>query len=62
MATRKNSIIGVFILMKYVVEYQRAFGIPDKKEQVFDDESEAKWFERAMKRTNFITKLTEVEE
>ncbi len=26
--------------MKYVVEYQRAFGQPDKREQVFDDESE----------------------
>ena len=48
--------------MKYVVEYKRAFGQPDKKEQVFDDESEAKWFERAMKRTNFITKITEVNE
>ena len=48
--------------MKYVVEYQLAFGQPDKREQVFDDESEARWFERAMKRTNFITKITEVNE
>ena len=48
--------------MKYVVEYQRAFGQPDKREQVFEDESEAKWFESAMKRTNFITKITEVNE
>ena len=48
--------------MKYVVEYQRAFGHPVKRDQVFDDESEAKWFERAMKRTNFITKITEVNE
>ena len=48
--------------MKYVVEYQRAFGQPDKREQVFDDESEAKWFERAMKRSNFITTMTEVKE
>ena len=28
----------------------------------FNDIKEAEWFERAMKRTNFITKLTEVEE
>ena len=48
--------------MKYVVEYQRAFGQPDKREQVFEDESEAKWIERAMKHTNFITKITEVNE
>ena len=48
--------------MKYVVEYQRAFGKPDKREKIFDDESEARWFERAMKRTNFITKITEVNE
>ena len=48
--------------MKYVVEYQRAFGQPDKREQVFDDESEARWIERAMTRTNFITKITEVNE
>ena len=48
--------------MKYVVEYQRAFGQPDKKEQVFHDESAAKWLEGAMKRTNFITKITEVNE
>ena len=48
--------------MKYVVEYQRAFGQPDKREQVFDDESEARWFERAMKRSNFITTMTEVKE
>ena len=48
--------------MKYVVEYQRAFGQPDKREQVFDDESEAKWFERAMKRSNYITSLLEVNE
>ena len=48
--------------MKYVVEYQRAFGQPDKREQVLDDESEAKWFERAMYRTNFITKITDVNE
>ena len=41
--------------MKYVVEYQRAFGQPDKKEQVFEDESEGKWFERPMNRTNLIT-------
>ena len=44
---------------KYVVSYQKAFGIPDKREQSFNEESEAKWFERAMKRSNYITKLLE---
>ena len=42
----------------YIVEYQKAFGagaMPDEKE--FFDKSEAEWFERAMKRSNYITKL-----
>ena len=37
---------------------QKAFGagaMPDEKE--FFDKSEAEWFERAMKRSNYITKL-----
>ena len=42
----------------YIVEYQKAFGagaMPEEKE--FFDEDEAKWFERALKRSNYITKL-----
>jgi len=42
----------------YIVEYQKAFGagrMPEEKE--FFDRDEAKWFERAMKRSNHITKL-----
>tara|TARA_R100000234_G_C4893256_1_gene132415 strand:+ start:364 stop:516 length:153 start_codon:yes stop_codon:yes gene_type:complete len=42
----------------YIVEYKKAFGagaMPDEKE--FFDKSEAEWFERAMKRSNYITKL-----
>ena len=42
----------------YIVEYQKAFGagaMPEEKE--FFDEDEAKWFERALKRSNHITKL-----
>ena len=42
----------------YIVEYQKAFSAgqnPEQKE--FFEEDEAKWFERAMKRNNFITKL-----
>ena len=42
----------------YIVEYQIAFGagaMPEEKE--FFDIDEAKWFERAMKRSNYITKL-----
>ncbi len=42
----------------YIVEYKKAFGagaMPEEKE--FFDKDEAKWFERAMKRSNYITKL-----
>ena len=42
----------------YIVEYQKAFSAgenPNEKE--FFDKSEAEWFERAMKRSNYITKL-----
>jgi len=42
----------------YIVEYQKAFSagrMPEEKE--FFDKEEAKWFERAMKRSNYITKL-----
>ncbi|BCV00402.1 MAG: hypothetical protein CM15mV34_1760 [Caudoviricetes sp.] len=66
MATRKSSITGVFIWMKkpiYLVEYQKAFGAgmhPFTK--TFSDIKEAQWFERAMKRSNFITKLLTVTE
>ena len=44
-------------MKKYKVEYQKAFGTPKKEHQIFNDISEAKWFERAMKRSNYITKL-----
>ena len=42
----------------YIVVYKKAFGAgahPDVKE--FFDKTEAEWFERAMKRSNYITKL-----
>ena len=42
----------------YIVEYKKAFGagsMPDEKE--FFYKTEAEWFERAMKRSNYITKL-----
>jgi len=42
----------------YIVEYKKAFGAgahPEEKE--FFDIDEATWFERAMKRSNYITKL-----
>jgi len=44
----------------YIVEYKKAFGagaMPEEKE--FFDRLEAEWFEKAMKRTNYITKLIE---
>ena len=42
----------------YIVEYQRAFSAgenPEEKE--FFDKDEAEWFQRAMKRSNYITKI-----
>jgi hypothetical protein len=65
MATRKSSITGVSIWMKktrFVVTYQNAFGFSPREEKTFEEESEAKWFERAMKRSNYITSLLEVKE
>ena len=47
----------------YIVEYQKAFSAgenPNEKE--FFDKSEAEWFERAMKRSNFITWFYEFSE
>ena len=42
----------------YIVEYKKAFGAgshPDVKE--FFDKTEAEWFERDMKRSNYFTQL-----
>ena len=47
----------------FTVEYQKAFGAgahPESKS--FNDIKEAQWFERAMKRSNFITKLLTITE
>lgn len=46
----------------FVVSYQKAFGFSNREEKEFDDLEEAKWFERAMKRSNHITTLLEVKE
>ena len=47
---------------KYIVSYQSAFGFSTREEKVFQDLKEAQWFERAMKRSNYITSLLEVKE
>jgi len=47
---------------KYIVSYQSAFGFSAREEKVFKDRTEAQWFERAMKRSNYITTLLEVNE
>ena len=47
---------------KFVVTYQNAFGFSPREEKVFNDHKEAEWFERAMKRSNYITTLLEVKE
>ena len=45
-------------MTSYIVEYKKAFGAGEHpQEKEFFDKTEAEWFERAMKRSNFITKL-----
>ena len=45
----------------YIVEYQRAFSAGENpSEKEFFCKEEAKWFERAMKRSNYITKFFEI--
>ena len=44
----------------YIVTYQNAFGFSPREEKMFKDLKEAQWFERAMKRSNYITSLLEV--
>jgi|TARA_B100000085_G_scaffold137157_1_gene124969 hypothetical protein len=47
----------------YLVEYQKAFGAGEHtRSKTFSDIKEAEWFQRAMKRSNFITKLLTVTE
>ena len=45
---------------KFVVTYQNAFGFSAREEKVFNNLKEAQWFERAMKRSNYITNLLEI--
>tara|TARA_B100000085_G_scaffold26467_1_gene22097 strand:+ start:851 stop:1009 length:159 start_codon:yes stop_codon:yes gene_type:complete len=47
---------------RYIVTYQNAFGFSPREEKVFNDQKEAQWFERAMKRSNYITNILEVKE
>ena len=47
---------------RIIVTYQNAFGFSPREEKVFEDHKEAEWFERAMKRSNYITSLLEVKE
>ena len=47
---------------KFIVTYQNAFGFSPREEKSFGDLKEAQWFERAMKRSNYITSLLEVKE
>ena len=45
---------------RFVVTYQNAFGFSAREEKTFSDLKEAQWFERAMKRSNYITNLLEI--
>ena len=47
---------------KFIVTYQNAFGFSPREEKSFGDLKEAQWFERAMKRSNYITNILEVKE
>lgn len=49
-------------MTKYIVTYQNAFGFSQREEKVFNDLKEAQWFERAMKRSNYITTILEIKE
>jgi len=63
--TRKSSITRIFIRMtqiKYLVSYQKAFGFSVREEKEFTKLEDAEWFERAMKRAQYITTLLEVKE
>jgi hypothetical protein len=65
MASRKSTVTGVPIRMKtkFMVTYQKAFSAgASREEKLFDDLKDAKWFERAMKRSQHITTLLEVKE
>ena len=45
---------------RFIVTYQNAFGFSPREEKVFNDLKEAQWFQRAMKRSNYITLFLEV--
>tara|TARA_B100000035_G_C20977444_1_gene543831 strand:+ start:992 stop:1150 length:159 start_codon:yes stop_codon:yes gene_type:complete len=45
---------------QYRVEYQNAFGFSPREEKIFSSRADAEWFQRAMKRANFITRLEKV--
>ena len=46
---------------KYIVSYQKAFSCgAAREEKIFDDLIDAQWFERAMKRSQYITTLMKV--
>lgn len=47
---------------KFIVSYQKAFGFSLREEKEFDTLSDAQWFQRAMKRSNYITTILEVKE
>ena len=48
-------------MTSYIVEYKRAFSAGENpSEKEFFSKDEAKWFERAMKRSNYITKFFEI--
>ena len=64
MEVGKGSKFGVsFWMTIFIVEYKKAFGAgAQPSSKTFSDIKEAQWFERAMKRSNFITKLLTVTE
>ena len=47
---------------KIYCNLSKRFGFSPREEKVFNDHKEAEWFERAMKRSNYITNILEVKE
>lgn len=49
-------------MTKFIVSYQKAFGFSTREEKEFENLSDAQWFQRAMRRSNYITTILEVKE
>jgi len=58
----RKSGVSIWMKTKYIVSYQKAFGFSVREEKEFKDLSDAQWFQRALRRSDYITTLLEVKE